>query len=99
MAFSALLSCETPTTAFRIRMVRIWSCVNRGQLRVEVRERVMEWILTTMGSTNALQPPSSSNRARTKEMAAEPRRMRTSWSLNCSRMSSHRGVGGSSAMA
>lgn len=25
--------------------------------------------------------------------------MRTSWSLNCSRMSSHRGVGGSSAMA
>lgn len=42
MAFSALLSCETPTTAFRIRMVRIWSWVNRGQLRVEVRERVME---------------------------------------------------------
>jgi hypothetical protein len=54
---------------------------------------------TTAGSTKADQPPSSSKRARTKEIAADPRRMMTSWSLNCSRMSSQIGVGGSSAMA
>lgn len=53
----------------------------------------------TTGSTKAVQPSSSSNSARTKEMAAEPRRMMTSWSLNCSRTSSQSGVGGSSGMA
>lgn len=53
----------------------------------------------TRGSTNALHqvdPSESSKRARTNETTAEARRMRTSWSLNCSRMSSHSGVGGSS---
>lgn len=53
----------------------------------------------TAGSTKALHPPSSSKSARTNEIAAEPRRMRTSWSLNCSRMSCHIGVGGSSGIA
>jgi hypothetical protein len=76
MAFSALLSCVTPTTALRIRMVRM-----------------------TTGSTKAVQSSESSNRARTKEMAADPRRMMTSWSLNCSRTSCHNGVGGSSGNA
>lgn len=56
-------------------------------------------ILTTAGSTNALQPPSSSNKARPNDTAAEPRRIITSWSLNCSKMSSQMGVGGSSGMA
>ena len=56
-------------------------------------------MLTTAGSTNALQPPSSSMRARANDTAAEPRRMMTSWSLNCSSMSSQRGVGGSSGIA
>jgi hypothetical protein len=55
MAFSALLSWETPTTALRMRIVRI-----------------------TAGSTKAPQPSSSSKRARAKETAAEPSRMRTS---------------------
>ena len=32
-------------------------------------------------------------------MAADPSRMMTSWSLNCSRTSSQRGVGGSSGRA
>lgn len=35
-------------------------------------------ILTTAGSTKALQPPSSSKSARAKETAAEPSRMITS---------------------
>lgn len=43
-----------------------------------------------------LESPVSSNSARTNETTAEARRMRTSWSLNCSRISSHIGVGGSS---
>lgn len=55
--------------------------------------------LTTAGSTKALQPPSSSNKARMNETAADPSRIITSWSLNCSKMSSQRGVGGSSGMA
>ena len=53
----------------------------------------------TTGSTKAVHPSSSSNRARTNEMAADPSRMMTSWSLNCSRTSSHSGVGGSSGIA
>jgi hypothetical protein len=56
-------------------------------------------IRTTAGSTKAVQPSPSSNRASTNETAAEPSRMMTSWSLNCSRMSSQMGVGGSSASA
>ncbi len=56
-------------------------------------------ILTTAGSTKAVQPSSWSKRARTNETAAEPRRMMTSWSLNCSKMSSQMGVGGSSGNA
>lgn len=55
--------------------------------------------LTTAGSTNAVQPSSFSNSASTNETAAEPSRMMTSWSLNCSRMSSQMGVGGSSGSA
>lgn len=52
----------------------------------------------TKGSTNALHqlPSDSSKSASTNEMTADARRMRTSWSLNCSRMSSHSGVDGSS---
>jgi hypothetical protein len=54
----------------------------------------------TAGSTNTVNnpPPSelSSKRANIKEMAAEASKMRTSLSLNCSRISSHRGVAGSS---
>lgn len=53
----------------------------------------------TAGSTkapNGLESAESSKRARRKETAAEARRMRTSWSLNWSRTSCHRGVGGSS---
>jgi hypothetical protein len=64
------------------------------QLSVRNRDR-----LTTAGSTNAAHPPSSSNIASTKETAADPRSIITSWSLNCSRMSSQSGVGGSSAIA
>lgn len=56
-------------------------------------------ILTTAGSTNAVHPSSSSKSARTNDTAAEPSKMRTSWSLNCSRMSSQMGVGGSSGSA
>jgi hypothetical protein len=59
----------------------------------------IEQVRTTAGSTNAVQPSSSSKRARTKDTAAEPRRMMTSWSLNCSRISSQMGVGGSSGSA
>ena len=55
--------------------------------------------LTTAGSTNAVQPSSSSKRASAKDTAADPSRMITSWSLNCSRMSSQMGVGGSSGSA
>ena len=54
----------------------------------------------TKGSTNAVAllvaSSASSNNARTKEITAEARRMRTSWSLNCSRINSHNGVEGSS---
>jgi hypothetical protein len=53
----------------------------------------------TAGSTNTVNnPPSelSSKRANIKEMAAEASKMRTSLSLNCSRISSQRGVAGSS---
>lgn len=56
-------------------------------------------VRTTTGSTNAVQSSPSSNKARTKETAAEASRIRTSWSLNCSRTSSHSGVGGSSGRA
>jgi hypothetical protein len=56
-------------------------------------------IRTTAGSTKAVQPSPSSKRASTNETAAEPSRMMTSWSLNCSRMSSQMGVGGSSGSA
>ena len=76
IAFSAFVSCMTPTVALAIRMRRM-----------------------TTGSTNALHqlaPSDSSKSASTNEMTAEARRMRTSWSWNCSRMSSHSGVGGSS---
>lgn len=53
----------------------------------------------TAGSTKApkgLESAESSKRARRKETAAEARRMRTSWSLNWSRTSCHKGVGDSS---
>jgi hypothetical protein len=53
----------------------------------------------TSGSTKAppkLEPSESSKRANTNEMTAEARRMRTNWSLNCSNISSQRGVEGSS---
>jgi hypothetical protein len=53
----------------------------------------------TRGSTNAppkVEPSESSKRAKTNEMTAEASNMRTSWSLNCSNMSSQRGVEGSS---
>jgi len=53
----------------------------------------------TRGSTNApnqVDPSESSSNARTKDTIAEARRIRTSWSLNCSRISSHSGVAGSS---
>ena len=56
-------------------------------------------ILTTAGSTKAVQSSPSSKRAKTNEIAAEPRRMRTSWSLNCSRTSFQRGVASSSSRA
>lgn len=69
-----------------------WTILKRkGPLMMEER--------TTAGSTKAVQSSLSSNRAKTKETAADPRRMRTSWSLNCSRINSQRGVGGSSARA
>jgi hypothetical protein len=53
----------------------------------------------TRGSTNV--PPNvesseSSNKAKTKEITADASRMSTSWSLNCSRINSHSGVGSSS---
>lgn len=53
----------------------------------------------TAGSTNADQKEESfesSKRASTKETTADASRMSTSWSLNCSKISSQRGVGGSS---
>lgn len=50
----------------------------------------------TMGSTKAVPESSSSSMARTNETAAATRRMMTSWSLNCSRIISQRGVGSSS---
>jgi hypothetical protein len=56
-------------------------------------------VRTTAGSTNAVQPSSFSKSASTKDTAAEPSRMMTSWSLNCSRISSQMGVGGSSGSA
>lgn len=56
-------------------------------------------VLTTIGSTNAVQSSAPSNKASTKDMAADPRRIRTSWSLNCCRTSLHSGVGGSSGNA
>lgn len=56
-------------------------------------------VRTTAGSTKAVQPSSSSKRASTNDTAAEPSKMMTSWSLNCSRMSSQMGVGGSSGSA
>ena len=76
IAFSALVSCTTPTVAFAIRISKI-----------------------TRGSTKA--PPNvesseSSSRASTKDIMADASRMSTSWSLNCSKMSSHRGVDSSS---
>ncbi len=37
MAFSALLSCETPTTALRMRMVRIWQLAWLGALTMRER--------------------------------------------------------------
>ena len=64
MAFSAFVSCTTPTVALATKIKRI-----------------------TKGSTKAViqEPPGSeesSKIARTKDTTAEPRRMRTSWSLN-----------------
>lgn len=58
----------------------------------------------TRGSTNAVihDPPGSeesSNSARTNETTAEPRRMRTSWSLNCARMRVKSDVGEASGRA
>ena len=52
----------------------------------------------TMGSTNAApqEDSESSRSARMNEITADANRIRTSWSLNCSNISSHRGVGGSS---
>lgn len=56
----------------------------------------------TPGSTKAVAreevlPSSlSSTKARIKETTAEPKSIRTSWSLNCSKISSSKGVGGSS---
>ena len=55
--------------------------------------------IITRGSTNApnqVDPSEFSNNARAKDTTAEARRIRTSWSLNCSRISSHSGVAGSS---
>jgi hypothetical protein len=78
---------------------------NLGSLLVYALERVCGHVgrahelRTTAGSTKALQPPSSSKKASTKETTADPRSIITSWSLNCSRMSSQMGVGGSSGMA
>jgi hypothetical protein len=63
------------------------------------RRRRLKTVLTTNGSTKAVHPSPSSNKAKTNEMAADPSRMMTSWSLNCSRMSSQMGVGGSSGSA
>jgi hypothetical protein len=53
-------------------------------------------VLTTTGSTKAVQSSPSSNNASTNEIVADPRRIRTSWSLNCSSTNFHKGVGGSS---
>lgn len=97
MAFSALLSCVTPTTALRIRIVRICRLKRESVLCYAHGGRKSQ--LTTAGSTKAVQSSLSSNKASTKDRAAEARRMRTSWSLNCSKISSHMGVGGSSARA
>lgn len=55
--------------------------------------------LTTAGSTKAVQSSPSSKRAKTNEIAAEARRMRTSWSWNCSRTNFQRGVASSSSRA
>ena len=81
MAFSALVSCTTPTVALAMRIRRM-----------------------TRGSTKAVNhdPPGSdesSKRARTKETTAEPRRIRTSWSLNWATMSVRRLVGAASGSA
>lgn len=54
---------------------------------------------TTAGSTKAVLSLPSSNRASTKEIPADASNMITSWSLNCSRISCQRGVGGSSGRA
>ena len=96
MAFSALLSCDTPTTALRIRIVKI--CNEHSDQHAH---EVNCWKRkhTTTGSTNAVQSSPSSNKAKKKETAADPRSMITSWSLNCSSMSCHMGVGGSSGRA
>lgn len=71
-----------------------------GAIAVSVCTRLW-WqpLLTTAGSTKAVHPSSSSKRASTKDTAAEPNKMMTNWSLNCSRMSSQMGVGGSSGSA
>lgn len=55
----------------------------------------------TIGSTYAVDfwLSSVSRKARTKEMPAASKSIITSWSLNCSRMSSHRGVEGSSGIS
>ena len=49
----------------------------------------------TRGSTNApikVESSESSNKASINEITADASRMSTSWSLNCSRISSHNGV-------
>lgn len=55
--------------------------------------------LTTIGSTKAVQPSPPSNSASTNDSAADPKSINTSWSLNCSNISSQIGVGGSSGRA
>src|SRR6266481_8231750 len=53
----------------------------------------------TAGSTKAPKgeaSSSTSSKAKTNDMTADARRMRTSWSLNCSRINSQMGVPGSS---
>jgi len=53
----------------------------------------------TRGSTNAVAKEEvseeSSSSAKTNEITADANKMSTSWSLNCSRINSHRGVAGS----
>lgn len=79
-----------------MRIVRIYhKHVSKCFVAVSLRRE----ILTTAGSTKAVQSSPSSKRAKTNEIAAEPRRMRTSWSLNCSRTSFQRGVASSSSRA